>query len=144
MNSLNFAADLAICASGKQCSTLMAGAVLFAGLQFRVANAPPALAIDAAHIQWHQARGALNTVNNGLALCALHHRLFDDGVFTLSLVPNLIVEVAPSATGWGFNESLGCFHGQSPRILPPDGVRPDHRFLLWHRKEVFRSYKANE
>ena len=111
------------------------------GFAVRVTNAPPALALDAAHIQWHQARGP-DIVNNGLALCALHHRLFDDGVFTLSLVPDLIVEVAPSATGSGFNESLGCFHGQSPRILPPTGGLPDPRFLLWHRKEVFRSFKA--
>ena len=40
------------------------------------------IAIEAAHIQWHTALGPADT-NNGLSLCALHHKLFDKGVFTL-------------------------------------------------------------
>ena len=41
------------------------------------------VAIDAAHIRWHQAHGPA-TIPNGIALCALHHELFDAGTFTLS------------------------------------------------------------
>ena len=40
------------------------------------------IALDAAHIKWHQARGPA-VVRNGLALCTLHHKLFDAGAFTL-------------------------------------------------------------
>ena len=40
------------------------------------------IALDAAHIKWHQFRGPAD-VRNGIALCALHHRLFDAGAFTL-------------------------------------------------------------
>ena len=36
------------------------------------------IGVDAAHIGWH-AHGAPDEVPNGLALCALHHRLFDHG-----------------------------------------------------------------
>jgi putative restriction endonuclease len=36
------------------------------------------IGVDAAHIRWH-AHGAPDEVPNGLALCALHHRLFDHG-----------------------------------------------------------------
>ena len=36
-----------------------------------------------AHIRWHQAHGPA-TIPNGIALCALHHELFDAGTFTLS------------------------------------------------------------
>jgi hypothetical protein len=36
------------------------------------------IGVDAAHIRWH-AHGGPDEVPNGLALCALHHRLFDHG-----------------------------------------------------------------
>lgn len=38
--------------------------------------------LEAAHIQWHHVGGP-DIECNGLALCALHHKLFDLGVFTL-------------------------------------------------------------
>lgn len=41
------------------------------------------VAIDAAHIQWHQAGGP-DTEENGIALCSLHHKLFDRGLFTIT------------------------------------------------------------
>ena len=34
------------------------------------------VALDAAHIQWHQAGGP-DEIRNGIALCVLHHKLFD-------------------------------------------------------------------
>jgi len=40
------------------------------------------LGLDAAHIMWHQAGGP-DVLQNGLALCTLHHKLFDRGAFTL-------------------------------------------------------------
>jgi len=36
------------------------------------------IGVDAAHIRWH-AHGGPDEVPNGLALCGLHHRLFDHG-----------------------------------------------------------------
>ena len=51
------------------------------GFAVRLGNRP--VAIDAAHIQWHQAHGPA-TVSNGIALCTLHHELFDAGTFTLT------------------------------------------------------------
>ena len=41
------------------------------------------VALEAAHIKWRQAGGPDLEVN-GLALCSLHHKLFDRGAFTLS------------------------------------------------------------
>ena len=76
------------------------------------------IALDAAHIRWHQARGPAR-VQNGIALCALHHRLFDYGAFTLSR--RLTVVVAESARGTGSNEWLWRFAGQPlPTVLKPD------------------------
>ena len=47
----------------------------------RLGNRP--VALEAAHIKWHRAGGP-DQVRNALALCALHHRLFDVGAFTVS------------------------------------------------------------
>ena len=92
------------------------------------------VALDAAHIKWDRARGP-SQVRNGLALCALHHRLFDKGAFTLSC--DLKVVVAKSASGSGFDRSLGQFDSQL--ILRPANADdlPDPRFLRWHAHEVF-------
>ena len=51
------------------------------GFAVRLGDRP--VAIDAAHIRWHQAHGPA-TVSNGIALCTLHHELFDTGTFTLA------------------------------------------------------------
>ena len=50
---------------------------------FAVRLGDRSVAIDAAHIRWHQALGPA-TISNGIALCALHHELFDAGTFTLA------------------------------------------------------------
>jgi len=41
-----------------------------------------AIGLEAAHIKWFQARGP-DVVQNGLALCSLHHKIFDLGAFTV-------------------------------------------------------------
>ena len=54
--------------------------------------------LDAAHIKWHRAGGRnRDKVSNGLSLCALHHRLFDAGAFTLS--PKYTV-ITGACSGW--------------------------------------------
>lgn len=37
------------------------------------------MGLEAAHVQWHSQNGS-DDVSNGLALCSLHHTLFDLGV----------------------------------------------------------------
>jgi hypothetical protein len=91
--------------------------------------------LDAAHIRWHQAGGP-DREGNGLALCVLHHKLFDLGGFTLSGEGVLLVSDQANGSE-GLHEALR-HHGQ--RARPPQ--RPEHRpeapFLDWHRKEVFK------
>ena len=103
----------------------------FAG---RLGDTP--LAIEAAHIKWHEANGPAE-VENGLALCSLHHDLFDSGAFTL--MPELQVIVADTVRGAGVEASLGRFHGKALRAPPGAGFpHPNPQFLAWHRSEVFR------
>jgi putative restriction endonuclease len=42
------------------------------------------LGLEAAHIKWFQAGGP-DIEANGLAMCSLHHKLFDLGVFTIAV-----------------------------------------------------------
>ena len=104
---------------------------------FDVRMAGERMAVEAAHIQWHRDAGPPN-VRNGLALCVLHHRLFDRGAFTLS-TGDLTIFVSKKAAGPGFDESLGRFQGKLPCVLPSDDRDlPAPQYLRWHYDEVFR------
>ena len=104
---------------------------------FDVRLAGNSTAVEAAHIHWHADAGPAR-VRNGLALCTLHHRLFDRGVFTLSAA-DLTIFVAQDAVGAGFDEVLGRFEGTQPRVLPQScRDLPEPRYLRWHHREVFR------
>ena len=71
--------------------------------------------LEAAHIKWHQAEGP-DTEENGLALCSLHHKLFDRGAFALS--KQLEIRVSKDAHGSvGFEEWLLRFHGKKLTFL---------------------------
>ena len=48
------------------------------------------IALEAAHIRWHAYSGP-SEVRNGLALCVLHHKLFDLGAFTVAQDLNVLV-----------------------------------------------------
>jgi len=87
-------------------------------------------------INWHQAGGPDHTAN-GLALCTLHHKLFDVGAFTLS--HDLLVAVSSMAHGdEGFQRWLLAFNGAA--ISPPSMTDsyPKGDFLAWHVQEVFK------
>jgi putative restriction endonuclease len=94
------------------------------------------LGIEAVHIKWHQAGGP-DVEPNGFALCALHHKLFDRGAFTVSASGR--VELSEQLHGRpGFRELLLAHHGQPVRPPPNPNHRPAAQFLAWHHKEVFQ------
>lgn len=91
--------------------------------------------VEAAHIKWHQAGGP-DRFENGVALCSLHHKLFDRGVFTIS--PEMRVLVSESATGSAtFAHYVLDFHGRE--LSPPvrAAYAPEQAYLDWHVAEVF-------
>jgi putative restriction endonuclease len=73
------------------------------------------IALDAAHIRWHQAKGP-DQENNGLALCVLHHKTFDLGAFTVNREGVLLVSDQAHGTA-GFHEAWMKDHGKPVR--PP-------------------------
>ncbi len=96
--------------------------------------------VEAAHIQWHQAGGP-DDENNGLALCSMHHKLFDRGVFTIDHDTRRFL-VSDQANGnGGFEEWLMKYHGRSIRMPIAPDYQPKDRYLQWHFKEVFRGNK---
>jgi putative restriction endonuclease len=92
--------------------------------------------LEAAHIQWHQAGGP-SSVDNGLAVCSLHHKLFDRGAFTLR--QDGVMEVSEELTGaQATSEWMVQFHGREAGLPSRPTDRPADQFLEWHRAEVFR------
>lgn len=93
------------------------------------------IALDAAHIRWHQAGGP-ETEDNGLALCVLHHKTFDLGVFTVQEGLLLVSDQANGTTG--FQEALMAFHGKPIRVPQHPDWQPGPCHLEWHGREVFK------
>ena len=94
------------------------------------------VALEAAHIKWHQAGGP-DQEDNGLLLCTLHHKLFDRGVFSID--QDLLVRVSENAHGGeGFEQWLARFHGQSIRSPERPQYKPKENYIDWHIREVFR------
>lgn len=99
------------------------------------------IALEAAHIKWHQAGGP-DEERNGIALCTMHHKLFDRGAFTLSGDMEILVSDRANGT-CGFNEWLMNFHGK--KIQHPQRITylPHQEFLAWHVRQVFQGdYRA--
>ena len=94
------------------------------------------IAIEAAHIKWHQAGGPDDEAN-GLALCSMHHKLFDRGAFTLD--DSMKIKVSEKAHGTiGFNEWLMSFHGNKLFQPQRSTYYPEPQFIKWHLHEVFQ------
>ncbi|SFC16145.1 phosphorothioated DNA-binding restriction endonuclease [Pragia fontium] len=93
--------------------------------------------LEAAHIKWKQYGGPCS-VNNGLALCSLHHSAFDMGVIGIDDGMKLLI--SEGVNGSQIVERLFWdFAGQS--ILLPKNAEyyPHDKFVEWHRGQVFKS-----
>lgn len=94
--------------------------------------------LEAAHIKWHMAGGS-DQVCNGIALCSIHHKLFDRGCFRLD--HSFDVKVAPHISGLSAQEHLMRFDGRSISQLPKETISyPGITSLDWHLNEVFKKY----
>lgn len=92
--------------------------------------------LEAAHIRWCT-HGGPDTVDNGLLLCATHHKLFDLGVFGLDSTYRLLVSQAAYGRQ-GFKDWLMRFHGNKIRTPDRPTYKPNPKFIDWHVREVFR------
>ncbi|HEX5594701.1 MAG TPA: HNH endonuclease [Micromonosporaceae bacterium] len=91
--------------------------------------------IDAAHVRWFAYDGP-DSLDNGLALCALHHKLFDRGVLGLDTTLRIHVSTVYTArTPAG--RALYALHGL-PLEARPGTPMPAATHVAWHRREVFK------
>ena len=99
-----------------------------------------AIGVEAAHIRWHSEGGPAQ-VTNGMAMCLLHHKLFDYGLFTVSR--DLTVHASSIAIGESADALIANYHGSTLRIIPDSlELQPAPVFLDWHRKAVFKGKAA--
>lgn len=108
------------------------------GYDVRMKNTP--VGLEAAHIKWHQAGGP-DREQNGLALCSLHHKLFDLGAFTIGLTNQ--IQISRFANGSrGLQEWLLRYKGQ-PIDKPVEALyQPEHCYVEWHVREVFKGVEG--
>ena len=105
--------------------------------EFDVQVAGQPIGIEAAHIKWHCAKGPAR-VENGMAMCVLHHKFFDAGLFTV--LRDLTVLVGGLASGDSVEESLNKYGGSVLRVIPErSDQRPAAGFLRWHERTVFKA-----
>ena len=105
----------------------------FCGYDGQLAGA--SAGIDAAHVRWFTFDGP-DDLDNGLALCALHHKLFDLGVLGLDLKLKVLVSAVFTArTSAG--RAVYELHGRllTPR---PGTITPSAEHITWHTREVFK------
>ncbi|MGB1257858.1 MAG: phosphorothioated DNA-binding restriction endonuclease [Thiolinea sp.] len=103
---------------------------------FDVRLGQKSIALEAAHIQWFNHDGP-DIVNNGAALCSMHHKLLDKGAIALS--DDLRVLVSENVNGYaGLDEWVLSFDGKpinKPRASEYT-IKPE--FTQWHIREVFK------
>jgi putative restriction endonuclease len=91
--------------------------------------------VEAAHVRWFAFDGP-DSLDNGLALCVLHHKLFDLGALGLDTALRVHVSTVFTArTSAG--RALYDLHGRELRPRPGTAV-PAAEHVSWHRREVFK------
>lgn len=93
--------------------------------------------LEAAHVKWKQFHGPCN-INNGLALCSIHHQAFDKGVIAIS--NNLEVKISKMLNGSRIVDELFYkFEGQKIfQVRNPEWFLKQE-YLEWHQTEVFKT-----
>ncbi len=96
------------------------------------------IGLEAAHIKWFQANGP-DEVPNGIAMCSLHHKVFDLGAF----------KILPGTYQMVFSQHLNGSETASDRMLAHHGAGlilpqakeylPHPANLDWHARQVFKS-----
>ena len=105
----------------------------FCGYDGQLAGA--SIGVDAAHVRWWAFDGP-NTLDNGLALCTLHHKLFDIGVLGLDPSMRILVSAAFTARTRA-GRAIYDLHSQV--LVPRPGTpTPALVHVNWHKREVFK------
>ncbi|AXG49188.1 phosphorothioated DNA-binding restriction endonuclease [Photorhabdus laumondii] len=93
--------------------------------------------LEAAHIKWKQFGGPC-LVENGLALCTLHHSAFDRGA--IGIDENLKIKISDGVNRSPVVEQLFWARDGESLYLPRNRqYYPADRFIEWHQTQVFKT-----
>ena len=106
----------------------------FCGFDGRIKGSP--VGIDAAHVRMRAHQGP-DQISNGVALCALHHRLFDRGVLGLSEDLRILVSQYFLQSDGGVAYNTKDLLGE-PMRRPQGGYEPPALpHVKWHFQNLF-------
>jgi putative restriction endonuclease len=106
----------------------------FCGYDGQLAGA--SIGVEAAHVRWFAFDGP-DSLDNGLALCVLHHKLFDIGVLGSDAGLRVLVSTAFTARTNAGRAVYDLHHrALSPR---PGTPVPAPAHIAWHTREVFKA-----
>lgn len=93
--------------------------------------------LDAAHVKWWAMDGP-DTVDNGVCLCSLHHKLFDMGV--LGVTEDWRISVSGNFVGRSATAHAHVLSLADQPAIPPQAIYspPKPEYISWHRDEVFK------
>ncbi|GAB2887386.1 phosphorothioated DNA-binding restriction endonuclease [Streptomyces mayteni] len=92
--------------------------------------------LEAAHIRWHSQDGP-DELSNALALCSLHHTLFDLGVLGLTAQRRIRVSALYVARGPA-GLAVADLDGEPLTVPRRADEAPAERFVKWHDTQVFK------
>lgn len=93
--------------------------------------------LEAAHIRWKQYGGPCE-VDNGLALCSVHHSAFDKGA--IGIDEHLTIRISGGINRSPMVERLFWDRDGQKLFLPRDKIFwPAEKFVEWHQTQVFKA-----
>lgn len=107
----------------------------FCGYDLRLGGSP--VGIDAAHVQM-RAKGGPDRVENGLALCVQHHRLFDSGALGLDHEHRILVSEHLNLSDQESAARIRSLVGERIRTPLRRYRLPASEHIDWHTKNLFK------
>ena len=107
----------------------------FCGFDGQVGTAT--IGLDAAHVRWHAFDGP-DEVANGMALCTLHHKLFDRGAMGLNTDGTISVSQEFVGRGETAERLVLALVGDELRGPQAGHHSPANGHVAWHTSQVFR------
>jgi putative restriction endonuclease len=96
------------------------------------------IGLEAAHIKWFQANGP-DEVPNGIAMCSLHHKVFDLGAFKILPETYHMVFSQHLNGSEDASQRMLAYHGSAMILPQAKEYMPHPNHLDWHSRQVFKN-----
>ncbi len=93
--------------------------------------------VEAAHIKWHAYQGP-DSVDNGLALCTIHHKALDNGAISVDDDMKVMVSDQINGDKASCERNFHRFSGREIHLPRKSAHHPASEYLRWHRDRLFK------